>query len=311
MYPTPPPPPIPSSSSSSLAFALGVPEPPRQIQSLVAPKPSFPSAPPSPPKHPQSQHSPWTGPASAPLLPPLQQKQQPRVYKPEDSPAFFNDFLSKRSHQIRELTDNDIIIQPVGIHSPPLQSSPDPIRLTSSPNHTSLAATPRKRKALAEIDSPSIKRIQVLKSHTMEGSRPAIPKKAPGHASPLKQSILPPTTPSNKSNRSEVTLVTPENQSPSTPTSSTRKKMVLAYISVPPMPTYLKTPTSNKGSPVKSSRVWTSKLDDMSEFGGDGSEDDSPTLRRVDYKSATKSTIRRTGDRDERRMCRSLSHRSF
>ena len=94
--------------------------------------------------------------------------------------------------------------------------------------------------------------------------------------------------------------MTPENQSPSTPTSSTRKKMVLAYISVPPLPSYLKTPTSSrKGSPVKNVKMWPSK--ETPEFGGYGSEDDSPTLRRVDYKSATKSTVRRTGDRDERR----------
>ena len=182
----------------------------------------------------------------------------------------------------------------------------------SSPNQVPLAATPRKRKALAEIDSPSLKRIQVLKSQTVEGSRPTIPKKVPGQASPLKQSILPPTTPSNKSNKSEVTLVTPGNQSPSTPTSSARKKMVLAYVSVPPLPSYLKTPTSyNKGSPVKSGKVWTSKWEDTQEFGGYGSEEDSPTLHRVDYKSVTKSTIRRTGDRDERRMCRSPSRRTF
>jgi hypothetical protein len=38
----------------------------------------------------------------------------------------------------------------------------------------------------------------------------------------------------------------------------------------------------------------------MPEFGGNGSEEDSPTLHRVDYKSGTKSTARRTGDRDER-----------
>ena len=85
-------------------------------------------------------------PASALLLSPLQQKQ----YKPGDSPAFFNDFLANTGRQIRKLAENDIIIQPVGT---PVRSSPNPVRPMSSPSHVPLAATLRKRKALAGIDS--------------------------------------------------------------------------------------------------------------------------------------------------------------
>ncbi|KAK2465765.1 hypothetical protein APHAL10511_002309 [Amanita phalloides] len=295
-YSTPSPSSMLSSSSSSLAFALGMPEPPRPPQSQPAQRTISQSAPPLPSRNGQTQLPQKPGSALAPH----QSTQPHKVYKPEESPSFFNDFLSQKTRQMRELAENDIIIQPIAARTPPLQSSPDPIRLTSSIDDSPMAATPRKRKALAEIDSPSIKRIQLLKSQTTEVLRPATPKKASTQTSPLKQSIVPQVTPSSKSNKSEATLVTPVNHSPSTPTSSTRKKMVLAYISVPPRPSYLTPTSSKKGSPVKSGTLRPLTSSDSPDFGGYGSDDDSPTLRRVNYSSATKSTVRRTGDRDER-----------
>ncbi|KAF8621415.1 hypothetical protein AX15_007826 [Amanita polypyramis BW_CC] len=228
-------------------------------------------------------------------LHPSPQQQLPKLFEPEESSNYFNNFLSQKTRQIKELTENDIIIQPIAVHSSLPQSSPDPLRLTSSTNNSPMAVTPRKRKASVEVDSPSIKRIQVLKSQNAETPRPITAKKTFGQASPLKQSILPPRTPS-KSHKSEDTLVTPTHRSPSTPSSSARKKLLLAYVSVPPLPSYL-TPSSRKGSPTKERHL---KLDGTPDFGGYGSEDESPTLHRDNYGSAAKSTSRRTGDRDER-----------
>ncbi|KIL61369.1 hypothetical protein M378DRAFT_26115 [Amanita muscaria Koide BX008] len=292
VYPTPSPQPIPSSSSSSLAFALGMPEP--------APLRNVPASP-APVSHLAPLHSPQPKLVyqTAPSLTshaPLQQSP-PKVYKPEESPMFFNNFLAQTSRQIKELDMNEIIIQPVSIPSNTLEvESPDPLRLISSPGNSPMEVTPRKRKALVDIESPSIKRIQVLKSHLDEFPRVHTPKKSQTQTSPLKQSVVP-RTPSEKSYRSDETMCTPSHRSPSTPT-STSKKLVMAYVAVPPPPSYL-TPSSHKGSPTKSGRVKPLNLDGTPDLGGYGSEEESPTLRRG-LGSVLKSSARRTGDRDER-----------
>ncbi|TDL22099.1 hypothetical protein BD410DRAFT_770589 [Rickenella mellea] len=138
VYPTPPPPGM-STSSSSLANALGSPTP---MISRVPPPPRTPLT--------------LSNPVPAPV-PPVEKK----VYKPEESTAFFNNFLSETTHKINPQRQGlDVATPPSSPQVP--QSSPDPLAM-SSPYTPSTPMTPRKRKVEVVIETP-LKRHQTSES---------------------------------------------------------------------------------------------------------------------------------------------------
>lgn len=249
-YPTPPPPGI-SASSSSLAFALG--------------------GPPSQPKH-----------------PPLPTK----VYQPQDSHAFYEDFLEQKTRQMNPPGPSSLVYSgnlrtvtpPPKAKATLPEESPDPLAIQS---HTAgFAVTPKKRKHVVDVESPSVKRMHSMKSFTPHsGSQSTLPQ--------TPQSKVPLTPSSTMSSTSQMSVNT-------TPTA---KRLVnLAYVSIPPSPWL--TPPSRKGSMIIDSRVGKNKLQDASDdLGGYGSEDDVPlslTKGRNVNDSVKSSSARRTGDRDER-----------
>ena len=245
-YPTPPP--GISASSSSLAFALG---------------------PPSQPKH----------------APP-----PPKVYQPQDSHVFYEDFLEKKTRQINPPPPSSPVRSDTlrTVTPPPKpravlpEESPDPLAIQS--HTTDFGATPKKRKSVVEMESPSIKRLQSMKSFTdHSGNQSTLPK--------IPQSKVPSTPSSTMSSASMSVNTTP----------TTKRIVNLAYVSIPSSPWL--TPTSCKGSMIIHSRTGRNKVQDTpDDLGGYGSEDDvppSPTKGRGIHDSV-KSSARRTGDRDER-----------
>ena len=248
-YPTPPPPGI-SASSSSLAFALG--------------------GPPSQPKHP----------------PPSS-----KVYKPQDSHAFYEGFLEQKTRQIippqpSSLVHSDILRPATPPPKPKTilpEESPDPLAIQS--HNAGFAVTPKKRKPVVEMESPSIKRMQSVKSFpSQSGSKSTLPR--------TPQSKAPLTPSSSMSLASQVSVNT-------TPT--VKRIVNLAYVSIPSSP--WSTPSSRKGSVTIDSKTGKRKVRDTpDDLGGYGSEDDvplSPTKGRS-VNDSVKSSARRTGDRDER-----------
>ena len=246
-YPTPPP--GISASSSSLAFALGGPS--------------------SQPKH----------------APP-----PPKVYQPQDSHEFYEDFLERKTRQIIPPRSSPVRSDTLRTVTPPPkekamspEESPDPLAIQSHIT-SDFAVTPKKRKSVLEMESPSIKRIQSMKSFSAHsGNQSTLPK--------IPQSKVPLTPSSTMSSVSQMSVNT-------TPTA---KRIVnLAYVSIPPSPWL--TPSRN-GSMIIHSRTGKNKVQDTpDDLGGYGSEDDvslSPLKGRSIYDSV-KSSARRTGDRDER-----------
>ena len=248
-YPTPPPPGI-SASSSSLAFALG--------------------GPPSQPKHP----------------PPA-----PKVYQPQDSHAFYENFLEQKSRQINPPLPSSLVrsdtlrtVTPPPKAEPiPSEESPDPLAILSPT--ADFAVTPKKRKSVVEMESPSIKRMHSMNSFiSHSGSQSTLPK--------TPQSKAPLTPGSSMSSTSQMSV----NATP------TVKRVVnLAYVSIPPSP--WSTPSSRKGSMVIDPRTGKHKVQDTpDDLGGYGSEDDGPLspMKGRSVHDSVKSSARRTGDRDER-----------
>ena len=248
-YPTPPPPGI-SASSSSLAFALG--------------------GPPSQPKH---------------LPPPL------KSYQPQDSHAlFYEDFLEQKTRQINSSRPLPLVHSDTlrAITPPPKakaimpEESPDPLAI--QPHTAEFVVTPKKRKLVVELESPSIKRMHSMKSFSSHsGSQSTLPK-----------------TPQSKASLTPSSTIS--SMSVSVNTTPTVKRIVnLAYVSVPSSPWL--TPSSHKGSTISDSRTGKNTVQDTpDDLGGYGSEDDvplSPTKGR-NVNDSVKSSARRTGDRDER-----------
>ncbi|KAJ3516976.1 hypothetical protein NLJ89_g794 [Agrocybe chaxingu] len=257
-YPTPPPPGI-STSSSSLAFALGGPSAPLQTHALPPPK----------------------------------------VYKPQESQQFYDDFLERKAQQM-ELPPPPlappprqeplrVVTPPPKIQQIPPEESPDPLALRSASPTKSIpmqgSVTPKKRKAVVEIVSPFLKRMNSSKTlsssslNSLPHSQSSAPK-TPRTSVPL----TPSSTATSFSNMSGLSL----NATP------THKKIVnKAYVSIPPSPWL--TPSSSRKS-IK-------KVDDTpDDLGGYGSEEDGPSspTKRARITDSVKSSARRTGDRDER-----------
>ncbi|TFK39055.1 hypothetical protein BDQ12DRAFT_682942 [Crucibulum laeve] len=302
-YPTPPPPVI-SSSSSSLAFALGNPTM-QQLQLQPPPPPQLPV---------QPQH---------------------QVYKQEQSPAFFEEFLDRKSQDVNSSSSTSIYASNYNMNmnnvassssnglanikrpatpprkfAPPPEESPDPLALNYTPNIPSTTLTPRKRKSVVEMESPSVKRLQATKSTSAVSSSAAkvwksvIPK-AQSVDSMLPKSVATPvpvtpssTSRSNSTNASAFGTPTP------------RRIVNKAYVEVP-KPVWL-TPSSSSGRKTPTSCFKTPGMsekqrgkmrvdgveDTPDDLGGYGSEEGSPVKRGL--MSDVKTSARRTGDRDDR-----------
>ncbi|PFH53278.1 hypothetical protein AMATHDRAFT_73479 [Amanita thiersii Skay4041] len=276
VYPTPPPPSMPVSSSSSLAFALGPPEPPpasRPVQQVL-------------------KHPPHSG--------PVQQSQRtiehPPVYKAEESPVFFTNFLDHKTRQIKETVENSnksTRLQGVTLNSP------DQLAFKSTNN----SITPLKRKATTEIHSSPVKRFHLLKSDRPDVSNVVTPKKScERHMSADDSSykrLVEPKTPSSALRTNRDSLNTPEQKTPSTPGSSRRKFM--SHVAIPASPVWL-TPTSSRKTtltPAKYKKM-TPNFHGSPDLGGYGSGDEDSSRDKSGFASTAKFSARRTGDRDER-----------
>ncbi|KAJ6584574.1 hypothetical protein B0H19DRAFT_980202 [Mycena capillaripes] len=237
-YPTPPPP-SSSSSSSSLAFALG--PPPPQPQTVYQPQQS-------PAFFDQllEQKSKQIAPPAPPRAPKVEQLQNPVAPKSMSQPSASP---TKNRAPVRPTT-------PPPTRQPAVEESPDPLAIAPS-------ITPRKRKSVTQLDSPSVKRLH-----------------SPHTTTPV------PITPSTDS-RSRASLLSTPSSSFSTP-SGPRLKM--AYVDVPAK-TWVTTPTS-KMRPML-------PPDSPNDLGGYGSDDDSPR-QRASASGGRVTSSRRTGDRDER-----------
>ncbi|KAG6919647.1 hypothetical protein DXG01_003511 [Tephrocybe rancida] len=193
----------------------------------------------------------------------------PVVYPPQQSQPFFNNFLEQKTREVDQ--SRRPATPPLRPAPPPVEESPDPLALMSN---NSAAFTPRKRKVYVQLESPAVKRVQSVQSFHNKSSTPQRPKASASGSS---------STTSNSSH---------------TP----RGTMSMAYVAVPPPPTWLTPTSSRKGSVTHMSNKKFGKMksnDDTPDLGGYGSEDDdgiySPT--RSD---TVKSSARRTGDRDDR-----------
>lgn len=272
-YPTPPPP-IINHASSSLAGALG----PNPVWS-------------------QGQR------AQAPPLVAQAQQQNSKVYHPQESHAFYDDFLERKARQMMPARQAPQPAAPAQVLQPrahtmtPPQpkfepmaaSSPDPLSMCLDPKPsavaTAAAVTPQKRKPVVAIESPSIKRIQALKSST---SNSAIQQSPPQVATPRQPKAVPPTPSSGTSD----VFTTPGSLSVVTPTN--KRVVHKAYVAVPKSPWL--TPSSTR-KPTNQAE----KPGDTPDLGGYGSEEDGPASPTKRYTiDSVKSSARRTGDRDER-----------
>ncbi|KAJ7164731.1 hypothetical protein C8R43DRAFT_1061973 [Mycena crocata] len=241
-YPTPPPP--SSSSSSSLAHALG--PPPSQSRPAYAPQDSL---------------------AFFDDL--LVQKtreiagpSRPAVPKFEEAPAHFLDKAPpKRRPPIPSFevdgslpTFSGVPVRsstPPQIRAPVVEESPDPLAIT---------VTPRKRRSVAQLDSPSVKRMH-----------------SP-YATPV------PITPSTGS-KSRASLSTPG----STLSTPSRPRLTMDYVDVPIKPWVTTPQSTTKMRPP----------DSPNDLGGYGSDDDSPR-HNSSNSGGRLTSGRASGNRDDR-----------
>ena len=273
---------VPSSSFQTRPFA-------HSVFQRTTPSTAYPTPPPGISASSSSLAFALGGPPSQPKHA-LPQK----VYQPQDSHVFYEDFLEKKTRQINPpqplppVRSDTLraVTPPPKVKAMLPEESPDPLAIQSS--HTAdFAVTPKKRKSVVEMESPSVKRLQSMKSFTAHpGNQSTLPK--------VPQPKVPLTPSSAMSSASQMSVN-------ATPT--TKRIVNLAYVSIPPSPWL--TP-SRKDSMIIQSRTGKNKVQDTpDDLGGYGSEDDvplSPTKGRSILDSV-KSSARRTGDRDERGRC--------
>lgn len=272
-YPTPPPP-IINHASSSLAGALG-------------PNPV------------------WSQPTRAQAPPAVAQPQHQisKVYQPQESPAFYEEFLERKTRQMMPTRQAPQpaapvqVVQPLARTMTPPQpkfepmaaSSPDPLSMCLDPKPSTVTAaapmTPQKRKPVVVMESPSIKRIQALKASASDSTIQQPPPLPPQVATP-RQSRAVPLTPS--SGTSDVF------KTPATVTPTNKRVVHKAYVAVPRSPWV--TPSSSRKPSQQSG-----KPGETPDLGGYGSEEDGPVSPTKRFTTdSVKSSARRTGDRDDR-----------
>ena len=242
-YPTPPPAAaIFQSSSSSLAGALG----PMNAQAQ-APKPQY-----------------------------REERRPVQQYKPSESGAFFNKFLSEKTKALPKPQPppprQTFQSKPPQPSSPlPVLSSPDPLlkSVTASPltPMQSSQFTPKKRKLVGVV----------LESPT---------KKAAISTSPFQSQLtpLPPSSPRTPQTSTSSTVTKTEH------TGTMTKPRMQVFVEVTPSRMLPSTPSKQhtKGSMASS------------DLGGYGSEDEQEYTKRREMIMNGRSTGKKTGERDER-----------
>ncbi|RDB15317.1 Protein rad9 [Hypsizygus marmoreus] len=201
--------------------------------------------------------------------------QPARVYRPEESPAFFDTFLEQKS---REMAASRRPVTPPPKAAPkPSQESPDPLALRPGVPAVP-AVTPLKRKVYVQLDSPAVKRVQSIQSfHVRPPDMPTTPR-TPVHVSQKKSAT------------------------PSQVTPTPRRIVNMAYVSVPYKPWLTPSSSSRKGyaPQLSEKRLGKMKIDDTPDLGGYGTEDDDDGAYSPTRTDTVKSSARRTGERDDR-----------
>ncbi|KAL6300065.1 hypothetical protein BKA93DRAFT_803226 [Sparassis latifolia] len=193
------------------------------------------------------------------------------VHRAEESGRFFNNFLAQTTAELEgpTLVQRDGKSTPYRSREPPREGeSPDPLAIGSSSPQVSIPfQTPRKRKDVTFMESPTVKRI-----HRVEVLVPS--------PSTLRKSSTPSAT--------------------TTPTS---KRKLQAYVDVPPLSKVYFTPTSGRRERQDSQSKGKGKAMIDDDLGGFGSDEEYPptsqsSVRRSD--SVKQSGRRTTGERDDR-----------
>ncbi|CCM06130.1 uncharacterized protein FIBRA_08379 [Fibroporia radiculosa] len=211
------------------------------------------------------------------------------AHRPNESKKFFDDFLARSS---TEMSSSNVTVNPQSTpHRPQaptkVEESPDPLALPSlSPQRSvRITQTSRKRKVAVALESPTLKRRQVVN----------------GSSSQLFQSQ------SSKAGRSTLGSSPAKSQGSPTP-----KKKLEPFIDVPPLPQLYHTPTSRRHSHLESHTPLTNGISrnkgkgravEDEDLGGFGTEEDEgpPMSQSSGLGRSVKSSGRRaTGERDDR-----------
>ncbi|KAI0366939.1 hypothetical protein BV20DRAFT_951369 [Pilatotrama ljubarskyi] len=253
-------------------------------------------------------------------LGPPPSKPARQTYQPQDSPAFFNNFLTQTPAQPPrpapqppkppQHSDSYHAPDPVRSHSqqayrspppprpPPQQSQshqplePQPVPEVGSPDPLAVSKpspevlkTPRKRKHEQYLESPSIKRVQIADPNLPIPSVRA--QQTPPHQRKIVEVVI--TTPP-KHRKNSVLTVQPKKSG--------------AYVEVPPLPRAYQTPVSQRRekpevviTTTTMGKTRVKKMDEDDDLGGFGSDvDGSPMAHRRGVMASGKSS----GRRDER-----------
>ncbi|KAL4249287.1 Sister chromatid cohesion protein [Abortiporus biennis] len=192
-----------------------------------------------------------------------------KVFTPQQSPAFFNQYLAEQTQKIPSHVPSAPSTPHRNAFKPPT-SSPDPLAMT--PNSRSTVLTPRKRKADVPMESPSLKRVHEV---------------TPRPSFALKPSSLDSSEP----------LLNHVHRKNATPNG---KKV---FVEVPPMSSVMRTPSSHSRPPpqttsLKKKKVKPDGSDD--DLGGFGSEESVSPPNSIALSGSRSPVKKATGDRDER-----------
>ncbi|KAG2144172.1 uncharacterized protein EDB93DRAFT_1154179 [Suillus bovinus] len=262
-YPTPPPPGI-RSTSSSLAFALGHPL-------------TYPNQP-KPPMEP--------------------------VHRRKEPVAAFNNFIAQKNRDIGIKPTERDLKEDEPQHSLQLPSQPVAPRSVQpqSNSHLIVQSVPRSPQIHAPPSTPtstqltpwSTARLSVPLASAENSLTPQKRKYAgEDKGSPLKRVHTVP------SERQEELNIQFHSLQPSTPSSRTTPRQVMAYVELPPIPSAWRTPSKKRPLP-------TSMSTPADNLDASGSEDDDARYK-FGIHASVRLSARRTGDRDERAPLEKLS----
>ncbi|THH14012.1 hypothetical protein EW146_g6273 [Bondarzewia mesenterica] len=205
-------------------------------------------------------------------------RPQPKIFHPQESASFFNNFLDKSSRELEKA-------QAAKYTNPSTPSRRDKIGLHSSPDPLAISPSsvpsPQKRKSVEQVQSPSIKRAQLVHRTASSSSLSAAP-----------------STPTSSQTRqsSSSSQVTPK-----------PKKRLLAYVELPPISRTWNTPSSSHSQKDRGFKTPVAKGKsrmnfDSPDLGGFGSPEDDYKPRKTSLAmgDVAKSSAKRTGERDDR-----------
>ncbi|KAG7088631.1 hypothetical protein E1B28_012603 [Marasmius oreades] len=245
---------------------------------------------PTPPPPPPSSSS------LAGALGPLVATHPPRRHhaqQPEQSAQFFDDFLTRKTREMSVIEKPNTT--PSRANAVPSES-PDRLTLKSKSNYSSFT-TPRKRKPVVELSSPSFKKRNFATDADRSSSK----------TRPTAASIFGLETPSSTTSSVPYTPSTSASTSSTGKSTSIRKTLTLDHVNIPPKPWL--TPLSFRKKSISSPSVLTdgnntrTAVDDSpDDLGGYGTEEDSPTKGRS-LLDSVHSPARRPVDVPLQKLC--------